>query len=256
MEIWGFLASFVLGAGFGSFLNVLVYRSKKEISLLEPSSFCPNCEEKIRWYDNIPILSFLLLGGKCRNCKEEISWQYFLVELWLALVFLFIWRFHGLDSGVIIILRDWFTVFVLTFIFTYDLRYQQILDRVTIPAILIIFFVNAFFGWVGATAMILGAAVAGGFFLLQFVVSRGRWIGGGDIRLGVLMGVILGWPEVLLALFLAYVIGAVISIILLIFKDKSFTSKTPFGVYLSIGTFIALFFYDEILNWYLNLVLF
>ncbi|MFB6225931.1 MAG: A24 family peptidase [Candidatus Paceibacteria bacterium] len=256
MDIWWLLLSFILGAGFGSFLNVLVYRSKEEVSLFSPGSFCPNCEESLAWYHNIPILSFLFLGGKCAYCKEEIAWQYFLVELWLALVFLFIWTVRGFEPEIALVVRDWFVVFVLTFIFVYDLRFQRILDRITIPAIILLFAVNGLMGWVEPLSMIWGALAAGGFFLLQYLISRGRWIGGGDIRLGVLMGVVLGWPKVLLALFLAYVIGAVVSIILIIFKSKQFTSKTPFGVYLSLGTFIVLFFYDQIVSWYLNLVLF
>lgn len=256
MGIWWLVLSFTLGAGLGSFLNVLVYRSKEDISLFSPRSFCPKCEESLAWYHNIPILSFLLLGGKCAYCKEEIAWQYFLVELWLALAFLFIWTVRGFEPEIALIVRDWFIVFVLTFIFVYDLRFQRILDRVTIPGIIFIFAANGLMGWVAPLSMIWGALAVGGFFLLQYLISRGRWIGGGDIRLGVLMGVVLGWPKVLLALFLAYVVGAVVSLILIIFKNKQFTSKTPFGVYLTLGTFVALFFYDQIVNWYLNLVLF
>lgn len=256
MESWSLLVSFLIGAAIGSFLNVLVYRSRNNISLFSPSSFCPECEYSIEWYNNIPILSFLLLGGRCSNCKEEISWQYFLVELWLALAFLFTALINDYQSETVLLVRNWLIVVVLTFIFVYDLRFQRILDRVTIPAIFLIFLINIVFGLLTMESMAVAALVAGGFFLLQYLISRGRWIGSGDIRVGVLMGVILGWPNVLLALFLAYVVGAIISIFLVLVRKKSLASKTSFGVYLSLATFVTLFFGDQIISWYLNLVLF
>jgi len=256
MEGWSLLISFIIGAVIGSFLNVLVYRSRNNTSLFSPNSFCPGCEYSIEWYNNIPILSFLLLGGRCNNCKEEISWQYFLVELWLALAFLFTAFINDYQSETVLLLRNWLIVAVLTFIFVYDLRFQRILDRVTLPAIVLVFLINVGFGVLTIESMALAALIAGGFFLLQYLVSRGRWIGGGDIRVGVLMGVILGWPNVLLALFLAYVSGAFVSIFLVLARKKSLASKTPFGVYLSLATFFTLFFGDQIISWYINLVLF
>jgi prepilin signal peptidase PulO-like enzyme (type II secretory pathway) len=257
MNIWlmVILAS-VIGACLGSFLNVLVFRWKHDISLVNRRSFCIECEEKVPWYHNIPIISFLILGGKCSKCNAKISWQYLLVELWLAVVFggvVWLESYLGFSWELI---RDGILLFVMTFIFVYDLKYQLIPDRVTIPAIILFLAGYIFFGWNSPEDILVGILVGGGFFLAQFLISQGRWIGGGDIRLGVLMGIILGWPQIILGLFLAYVSGAIVSIFLILFKDKKFASKTPFGTYLVFGTLVAHFFSQEIVNWYFSLVLF
>lgn len=245
----------VIGASLGSFLSVLVYRWKHDISLIERRSFCIECEESIPWYHNIPLVSFIVLQGRCSKCSSKISLRYFFIELWMttAFVFVFWWGSYNLTIEVV---RDWLLVFIFTFIFIYDLRYQLIPDRVTIPAIILLLAAYLFFGWNTPGDILIGILLGGGFFLAQFAISKGRWIGGGDIRLGVLMGVVLGWPEVVLSLFFAYIIGALVSIGLIIFKNKTFASKTPFGTYLVIGALVTHFFSKSILDLYFNLVLF
>lgn len=248
--------AFVIGVIFGSFLNALIYRFKNNISIISKRSFCPSCKEKLKWLHNIPLFSYLFLRGRCSFCDTRISIQYLLVELWLGLAFLFVVLFGGYDAFTLELIRDWFILFVLTFIFIYDLRYRLILDKVAVPAILILLVSSWYLGWHSWQSLGLGILVGGGFFLLQFIISHGRWIGGGDIRLGVLMGVILGWPDVLLGLFIAYILGAIVSIGLIIFKDKKLASKTPFGTYLVVGTLASMFFSEEIIEWYLSLILF
>ncbi|MFA4834327.1 MAG: prepilin peptidase, partial [Patescibacteria group bacterium] len=208
--ILGFV--FLFGLVIGSFLNCLIWRLHKEEGMWN-RSYCPLCQKQIAWYDNIPILSFILLGGKCRHCGKPISWQYPVVELIVGILFVLsfylnlktftsallpnsqfsIFNFQLLFTShfLILTLRDWFIIAVMIVIFIYDLRWSLILDKVTLPACLVVFILNLALG-VSWLALVVSAAIGGSFFLIQFLVSGGKWIGGGDIRLGLLMGFSLG----------------------------------------------------------------
>ncbi|MFA6215776.1 MAG: prepilin peptidase [Patescibacteria group bacterium] len=243
------LIIFLFGLAIGSFLNVVILRLKNRRSFLRGRSFCPKCKKKIVWYDNIPLLSFLLLAGRCRNCRKKISWQYPLVELITALIFIWEYFLFGLT------LKFFMTLIVSIFlliIFVYDLKYYLILDRVTIPAMVIAFLANLFLG-LGFLNLISGAIIGAGFFAFQFFISRGKWVGDGDIRLGALMGLILGWKLLLVALFLAYLIGAIFGLILIAKNKKKMSSAIPFGPFLTFATFVTIFYGRNLLNWYLNL---
>jgi len=219
-------------------------------------SYCPKCGRQIAWYDNIPVLSFVMLRGKCRRCGKEISWQYPAVELMAGLLFVvvFIINFQTIFNFQfsIKILRDWFIVAVMMVIFIYDLRWYLILDIVTLPACLIVLFFNLFLGF-SLWNLLISGIIGGSFFLIQFVISKGKWIGGGDIRLGLLIGLSLGWPDVLVAIIISYFIGSIIGIGLILAGKKKWGSEVPLGVFLAVGTIITLFWQEQILNWYLNI---
>ncbi|MFA7244910.1 MAG: prepilin peptidase [Candidatus Magasanikbacteria bacterium] len=250
----GFLLLFVLGIVFGSFLNALEWRLKNNISLTT-RSMCPNCKSNIKWYDNIPLFSFIFLRGKCRNCQTKISCQYPRVELILGLLFSFVFYYYTFigDFSVLSIVRDCLAMFVLVFIFVYDMKYLEVSDIMTMGSA-VIFFVLALFLGSSWLSMLLGAMIGAGFFLLQFVVSKGKWVGGGDIRIGFLMGILLGWKLVILALWLAYVIGGIISIFLVMRKKKEMKAEVAFGTYLTVATIITMFLGNQILEWYLRLI--
>jgi len=239
-----------LGLTVGSFLNVVIFRLDTKKSVIFGRSFCLQCNKKIKWYDNIPLFSFLILKGKCRNCKNKISWQYPLVELVTGLIFIWLYFSFGLSFRFFSYLI--FSCFLLV-IFVYDLKTYYILDKVTIPAIVIAFFCNLYLG-LGFWNLILAAIIGGGFFAIQYYFSKGKWVGGGDIRLGALMGLMLGWKFLLVALFLAYFSGAIIGVILIILNKKEMSSAVPFGPFLSAATFITFIYGQPILNWYLNLM--
>lgn len=244
------------GLAVGSFLNVCVWRTREDLSFVYGRSMCPTCKKNIAWYDNIPLLSFTLLRGRCRGCQTRISAQYPLVELILGLSFLFV-AWHHMTSGVAFVpafVRDLSLIIFLGFIFLYDLQYKEIHTGPTIYPAVVLFLASLFFSWRSWSEMVIGVAVAAGFFLLQFVVSKGKWIGGGDVRFGVLMGVILGWPLTVVGLFFSYVGGALLSIPQLLFKKKKMKSEIPFGTYLVLGTVAAMFFGERVLNWYLQLL--
>jgi len=161
--------------------------------------------------------------------------------------------YHGAEFSVVVA-KDWYLATILTFVFLYDLKYGYILDRIIFPATAILVILNIMYSWVSIPSMALGILVGAGFFLIQYIVSKGTWIGGGDIRLGVLMGVLLGWQLTILAIFLAYIIGAVSVLILLVFKKVNLKQSTPFGTYLTIATGIALFYGEQIIHWYIQLL--
>src|SRR3989338_1567863 len=240
---------FLLGLAVGSFLNVVIFRLKLGKSFLFGRSFCPQCKKPIAWHDNIPLLSFALLGGRSRQCRKPISLEHPLVELSAGLIFLFLYWHFGLTF------RFWASAIltaVLLVIFVYDLKYRQIPDEVALPAMIFAFFAGLYLK-LGFWNLILAAVLGAGFFGSQYLISRGRWVGDGDIRLGALMGLMLGWQYLLVALFLAYLIGAGVSLVLLARKKKAMSSEIPFGPFLAAGTFIALIYGRPILAWYLNL---
>ncbi len=262
------ISIFTLGLIIGSFLNCLIWRLHTGETILG-RSYCPKCQQQIAWYDNIPVLSYIFLLGKCRHCKKHISIQYPVVEFVVGLLFVlafvielrqfqfFNFQFFNL---FILLFRDWFVIFVMTIVFVYDLRWYLILDKIMIPAMIIIFGLNIYLAYLDGEVFnnlwnfLISGIIGGGFFLLQFLVSRGQWIGGGDIRLGFFMGLVLGWPIILLALMLAYISGAIIGVFLLIWGKKKMSSQIPFGVFLSTATLVSLFWGQSIINWYLNLL--
>jgi prepilin signal peptidase PulO-like enzyme (type II secretory pathway) len=256
----------ILGAISGSFFKSVIAREKMRMSALRGRSICPKCGHELGFWDLIPIFSFIFLRGKCRYCRQKISLQYPIVELVTALLFVFVAYFHSAFSfqlsAFISITRDLFFVSVLLLLFVFDLRYGIIPDRISVPAIaLSVILGPALAGPITGSLffhnilkMLLAIFAGGGFFLAQFLISKGKWVGGGDVRLGVLMGAMLSWPNILIALLLAYVAGAIYGIIAIILKKKTLRSTVPFGTFLAASTFITLFYGTEILNCYLRLL--
>lgn len=246
---------FLFGLIIGSFLNMAIWRLHSQESFLGRSR-CTICKKMIHWHDNIPIVSYLWLCGKCRFCRKKIAIQYPLVELAAGILFVLAY----LQLSVIChapfaieLIRLWFFIAVLIVIFVYDLRWYLILDKITVPAMMVAFVLNLWLG-LSWSNLLLSGIIGGGFFLLQYVVSRGRWIGGGDIRLGALMGLMLGYPLILIALMLAYMLGGAVAIPLLISGRRQFGDKLPFGTFLALATVITLLYGERILNWYLTLM--
>ncbi len=230
---------------------------------------CPHCKKKIKAKHLIPLLSFLFLRGKCAYCGKKISRHYFVLELITGLAFLtafFQWNFleiipSTVDPLFLNYAIDWkifetFIFYIIEFtflvtIFFYDLMYKEIPDRLSLPAIVIAIAGGLLLG-MPPLEMLYGGVLIFAFFALQFLLSRGKWLGGGDIRLGALMGILLGWKLGLIALILSYVLGALVSIILLLQKKVTRKTAIPFGPFMVIGIITAIFFGNEILSWYLN----
>lgn len=240
----------------GSFLNAWVWRTRENFKIISGRSMCLHCRRQLSWYENIPILSFLYLQGRCRTCRNPIPFHYLMVELATAFIFvLMAWDNFATyaEPSYLYFFRNLFFAVLLIIIFIYDFLYQEILSDIVWFGGLIGLFFNLYLNY-SLTSMLLGAVVAGGFFLLQFVVSRGRWIGGGDVRMGVMMGLWLGWPVVLVALIIAYVVGSIGSVFLLVLKRKTLQSATAFGTYLALGTLVAIVWGDKLAQWYVGLL--
>jgi len=256
---------FVFGLCAGSFLNVVIFRLEfpnfsfwKNLGGKNRSQ-CRNCKHQLNWQDLFPVFSFLFLKGRCRYCKEKISWQYPLVELATGVIFFLIfhaqiisvlnWNFLNILSLIFF----FYIACVLIIIFVYDLKHYIIPDKILFPSIIITFIYQLFLNFNLIGNYLIAGLIGTGFFLAIFLLSKGNAIGFGDVKLAFLIGIFLGLPNILTALFLAFFFGAIISIILMIFYDKKMKSEIPFGPFLVLGTFLALFYGTEIINWYLNL---
>ncbi len=255
---------FVFGLCIGSFLNCVVYRLEKK-EKLAGRSYCPQCKNTLSWRDLFPVFSFLCLWGKCKYCKTKISWQYPIVEVATGVMFLLIFNFSaqgGLASGwnFLNLAFLFYVAAVLIVIFVYDFKYYIIPDKVLFPAIAITFAYRLFEGLLISNFTLVGTyllaiLIGSGFFLFIFLISKGRWMGFGDVKLAILMGLLLGFPNILVALFLAFFLGAVIGTIMMIFKEKNLRSELPFAPFLITGTFVALLWGARLVEWYVNLFL-
>jgi len=262
MLFFFYLLIFIFGLVVGSFLNSIIYRLQTGESFLFKRSFCPHCKHKLGWQDLIPIFSFLILRGKCRYCQKPISWQYPLVELTAAILFLSP-IINGSPTSIKLgdLFFYWIFTSFLIIIFVYDLKYYIIPDKIIYPAITIALLYNILYSYfiLHTSYFILNTIYAAfgsaAFFLVVVLVSRGKWMGVGDIKLAFFIGLVLGWPNILVALFLAFFIGAIIGVGLIAGHKKSLRSEVPFGPFLVVGTFIALFWGQNIINWYLNFCL-
>ena len=241
MEI---LLILVIGLVIGSFLNAMVYRLANKLPLWQ-RSICPHCRQKLLNRDLIPVLSFVLLRGKCRFCKSFIGWQYLLVEvLTPILFFLAYWNYGAINLDLI---SDLLYISLAIFFLIFDFKYLTIPDVVIWPALIIALILNYILGfyWLG---LLLGMLLGCGFFYLQHLVSGGKWIGWGDVKLGLLLGAMLGLGDLILTLLVAYVIGGLVAVILLIAGRKKFGDLLPMGSFLAGAAIIVIIWGDLILN--------
>lgn len=251
-----YVLSGILGLCVGSFLNVVIYRLPHNMSLAKPGSHCPSCKYELHWYDNIPVLSYLMLGGKCRKCKTHISFRYTAVELantllWLLCVFLF-WE-KSIPLACIYIIVS--SVFICVFFI--DLEHQIIFDRFQIILLVLgvasIFF-DKDFGWL---SHVIGGVVG---FAVFYLISWGfeklcgkEGLGGGDVKLAGVVGLLLGWERLLLGLLIATIPAAVIMLILSRGK-KGENRQFPFAPFLVVGFGASMLFGTQIIGWYLALL--
>lgn len=254
--ICAYVLSGIFGLCVGSFLNVVIYRLPNKMSLAKPNSHCPTCKYELRWYDNIPVLSYVMLGGKCRSCKTHISFRYTAVELantvlWLLCTFLFWEKSIPLACIYMIVCSVFLCVFFI------DFEHQIIFDRFQIILLVLgvasIFF-DKDYGWL---SHVIGGASG---FALFYLISWGfeklcgkEGLGGGDVKLAGVVGLLLGWERFLLGLLLATIPAAVIMLILS--KGKRGESRQfPFAPFLVVGFGASMLFGTQIIGWYLSLL--
>lgn len=256
------LTVFIVGLVIGSFSNVCIYRIPRNESIVFPASHCPACGQTIKWYDNIPLLSYIILKGKCRFCQNAISIQYPLVESLTGSIYLFIFLSYGLHLKSIAYMFFCSALIIITFI---DLKEEIIPDTISISFLILGFLLSVLIKTISPLDSLLGIFVGGGTLLLVAVAGsyffKKEAMGGGDIKLSAMVGSFLGWQLTLLSLFLAFFSGAIAGVIILLKRkekkdvtgeeDDSISLDTiPFGPFIALGSVIALFFGKAILNWY------
>lgn len=238
----------VLGLCFGSFLNVVIYRLPRRESVIKGRSHCPACGKVLVWYDLVPVLSYLVLRGRCRYCQTPVSFRYPLVELATAAVFSVLFYHFGLT---LVFAKYFFLACVLIAAAFIDLEHYFIPDWLVLTGFLGGVFLSflARDGWFWSS--LLGALVTGCFLFFVAVISKGG-IGGGDIKLGTVVGLFLGWPLGPLSIFLGICIGGLVGIFFLVFGFKGRKDPVPFGPFIALGSFFALLWGNELIAWYLQ----
>ncbi len=243
--------SFLFGLALGSFANVCIYRLPLKRSIVSPPSTCPQCGSQIRFYDNIPILSYILLRGKCRNCKEPISIQYPLVELITGIISLALFIRYGPSYQYILYLLFCGSLVVITFI---DLHHKIIPDVISLPGVIIGFLVSLLPGYPTWLESAIGIVAGGGGLLLVAVtfekLTGKEGMGGGDIKLLAMIGAWLGWKSLPFVILISSVLGIIIGGGALFISGKGMHVKIPFGPFLAMGTLIYFFFGSAIIRWY------
>ncbi|MBW2311632.1 MAG: prepilin peptidase [Deltaproteobacteria bacterium] len=243
---------FSLGAIIGSFLNVCIVRLPKRESLIRPSSHCPHCNEPIRFYDNIPIISYIHLAGKCRHCNKRISLRYPIVEGLTGLMTVALFMRYGPSVQFLLLLLFSAALLIITFI---DLDHQIIPDVVSIPGIPCGVAASLLIPTISWLDSLLGILVGGGLLLLIAVgykwITGREGMGGGDIKLLAMMGAWLGWKAIPFILLASSLIGILIGGGSGLVLKKGLKTKIPFGPFLSISSIIYIFFGPELIKWYI-----
>lgn len=256
-DIFWLVVAFIYGLILGSFTNVCIYRIPAKKSLWHPPSTCSGCGYQIKWYDNVPVLSYLLLGGKCRKCKTKISIQYPLVELFTGLVVAVLYLQFGLSYDMIFLPA---VIIVLITIAAIDYK-TMIIPNGTVIALIIIgglytaarlIFPGQFVMEITWLEALIGFFAASLPLFLVAVLSKGG-MGGGDIKLMAAAGIFLGWKGILLAMIAGSLVGAIVSLTLILLKIKKRKDHIPFGPFLCLGIAVAALYGPQIITWYISL---
>ena len=261
---------FAFGSIVGSFLNVCIVRIPRKASIVLPASHCPLCKKPIPLYYNIPLVSYIMLGGRCRHCKAPISFRYFFVELMTPLALLMLYARFGLSPVLPITFAFTAALIVITFI---DLKHRIIPDVISLPGIPACFLCSFALPWMEPVQAVLGirlpglagiamqsllGILAGGGVLYVFaagyeLLTKKEGMGGGDIKLLAMIGAFLGWKGALVTLMLGAFAGSMIGLILIVVKGKSLKYAVPFGPFLAAGAFCALLCGEKLIGWYLSI---
>lgn len=243
---------FFVGCCVGSFLNVCIYRIPNGLSIVRPKSACPACQTPIRWYDNIPIIGYLMLMGRCRSCKAPIAIRYPMVELLTGGFAVALWVRYGLDLQTLVYFIFVAALLVVTFI---DIDHRIIPDVISLPGIPIGFVASFALTQPNWTGSLLGIVIGGGSLLsiawgYQLLTGKDG-MGGGDIKLLAMIGAFIGWKGVLFTIMASSFIGTLAGLAAMLKAQKGLKMALPFGPFLAIGAMLYLFFGPQLIEWYL-----
>lgn len=263
IEIYVTALTILIGLCVGSFLNVVIYRLPRNMSLAKPASHCPNCEYKLKWYDNIPVFSYLFLRGKCRNCGTKISPRYIVVEI-LNTVFWFLslmlntnYIIPSIQTNYLMFAIDCLASSILICVFCCDLENLEIPDEFQI-GLLILGLVSLLSKTADAKSSVFGFLLGGGFLwivsILFYLLRKKEGLGFGDVKLMAVLGLLLGLKNIILTIILSSVFGAIILLILTLKNKEGANKEYPFATFISIFALIAMFAGNYIVDWYMSLL--
>ncbi len=253
-QVFAYILVGLLGAVVGSFMNVCIYRIPRSLSIIFPGSQCPNCKARIAFYDNIPILSYLLLKGKCRHCHTAISFRYPLVEVMNSIFYILIFYKFGITYSTIA-----YCVFVsiLILVSFIDLDFRIIPDSLSFSGIIIGFLSSLVIKAITPLQSLLGILVGGGILLCVALIyekiTHKEGMGGGDVKLLAMIGAFIGWQGIPFVILVSSFVGAIVGIVFIIFAKKDTKFAIPFGPFLSLGAILYIFFGPQLIRWYLSI---
>jgi leader peptidase (prepilin peptidase)/N-methyltransferase len=252
--VLGTMIAALVGAVVGSFLNVCIYRIPRKRSVAVPRSACGSCGRTLSWFENIPILSYLVLAGRCRTCRAAVSMQYPIVEALTAVMFAALWWFYG--PGVPLASRLIFGCLLIV-LFAIDLEHHLLPNVLTLPGI-IAGFILSFFGEPGWQSSLIGIVVGGG---VLYVIAEGYYrlrheegLGMGDVKMLAMIGAFLGWKLTLVTLMMASIAGSIVGVALIVAQKGSMKYALPFGTFLAMGAALADTVGPGVLSWYVGLL--
>lgn len=243
---------FIVGLVFGSFLNVIITRFPKFEGLVLGRSKCPKCKKILSFYDLLPVLSYIFLLGKCRYCKERISLQYPIVELSSGLLFVLSYYLFGISLLSFLYLLIFMLLII---VFVYDLKHLEIPELFSWIFLVLAITVGFYNGLYHLESFLLGGLVGGGILGILVGISDEKWMGSGDIKIGLGLGFLLGFPNSLLFVILSFVFGAIIGILILAFGRGKLKTQLPFAPFLIISAIFCLIYGEKIINFYQNFVI-
>ncbi len=246
--------AFLVGSAIGSFLNVCIYRIPQGISIVSPASRCPRCQEPIQWFDNIPMISFMLLRGRCRHCGAFISFNYLLVEVLSGASALALFLYFPLMEAII-----YFgfvaSLIVVTFI---DLEHKIIPDLISLPGVMVGFLCSFGLSRITYFDSLVGIALGGGTLLavalIYHAIMKSEGMGGGDVKLLAMIGAFLGPKAVITTIFISALFGSAAGLVIIALAGKDRKYAIPFGPFLALGAVIYLFWGEPLLEWYRRLL--
>ncbi len=260
VEVSIIIVAALVGLAAAALVNAFLMRSPEGLALTVRRT-CAVCAHPVAVADLMPIVGYVRMKGQCRRCRAVIPWHYVLAEIftacWFALLAVrvmygvYIPSFVTPDEYLLLFCRDAFVGLALVFIFVFDAKASVIPDQLSIPALIIAILFNVMLG-MDALMIAFGLFLLGSFFAFQTIASRGRWVGGGDVRVGMLMGALLGPAVGVFALLLSYMLGALVGLYLLFFRRANLADHVPFGTFMVVAIFTALLFGEQAVAWYLG----
>ncbi|MBW1846608.1 MAG: prepilin peptidase [Deltaproteobacteria bacterium] len=245
---------FIYGLCVGSFSNVCIYRLPLSKSLKSPPSNCPHCSSPIRFYDNIPLVSYILLKGKCRQCQKRISFRYPFVEMLGGVFALFIYLKYGFTLEALVYYTFIICLVIITFI---DIDHQIIPDIISLPGIPIGFLASFALPSITFIDSLIGILAGGGSLFIVLwayhLITGIEGMGGGDVKLLAMIGAIVGWEGVILTIFISSITGTIVGLFIMLRTKKGLKLAVPFGPFLSTGAILYVFYGSELIQWYFNI---